>query len=133
MQGSGPRLQAAIRLLWYWVMIAVKIALLPRPGAKSRPGGKGAQHEHKRGHCAPCPGARARLAPLVTRVRRVGVPDSAQFGPASMSQAGLIPPRWVGQGAGGAGGAGRRKVAHRAGARGAAKRSGAHITTEFNI
>ena len=29
MQGSGPQLQAAVRLRWYWVMIAVKMSLLP--------------------------------------------------------------------------------------------------------
>ena len=57
MQGSGPRLQAAVWLRWYWVMIAVKMSLLPRPGAKPRPGGPG------EGHSTSTSGARRAPAP----------------------------------------------------------------------
>ena len=60
MQGSGPRLQAAVWLRWYWVMITVKMSLLPRPGAKPRPGGGGTQHEHKLGQARPSAGPRLR-------------------------------------------------------------------------
>ena len=63
MQGSGPRLQAAVQLRWYWVMIAVKMSLLPR--AEPRPGVVGGTARAQAG-----PGASPRRATPAMAARK---------------------------------------------------------------